>query len=72
MAWGHMAGNVREWTASSFVAYPKGPALVDYNKTHRVVRGGSWATLQGSARTYHRRGSDPRLAWPDVGFRCAK
>ncbi len=69
---GHMAGNVREWTKSPFTPYPSGPKLSKNTQGHRVIRGGSWANLSSSARSYHRTGSDPRLAWPDVGFRCVK
>jgi formylglycine-generating enzyme required for sulfatase activity len=67
-----MAGNVREWVVSSYRNYPGGRALGAKAKGQRVVRGGSWAKAQNSARTYHREGSSPNLAWQDVGFRCAK
>lgn len=65
-----MAGNVREWVAGAYRPYPGGSFSAP--KGQRVIRGGSWAKDRRSARTFHREGSTPNNAWPDVGFRCAK
>jgi iron(II)-dependent oxidoreductase len=73
-----MAGNVWEWTASPFDAYPG--FVVDpypeyselwFDGDHRVARGGSWATrppvLRASFRNFFRRNF--RIGF--VGFRLA-
>src|SRR5262249_50998104 len=73
-----MFGNVWEWTASDFLPYP-GFAADPYKEysepwfgTHRVLRGGCWATrprlLRNTYRTFSRR--DRGRVW--AGFRpCA-
>ncbi len=63
----HMAGNVREWVEDAYRPYSS-----TRSSTLRVVRGGSWATDQTASRAYARGSSAPNLAWPDVGFRCAR
>ena len=68
----HMAGNVREWVDDVFSAYPGGPAINAAYGKERVVRGSSWALNAQAALTYFRGSSQRNLAWPDVGFRCAK
>jgi formylglycine-generating enzyme required for sulfatase activity len=68
----NMAGNVREWVSDLFRPYPNAnPNNPKFNR-ERVVRGGSWATDQRPAAGWFRGSSAPNLAWPDVGFRCAK
>jgi iron(II)-dependent oxidoreductase len=73
-----MAGNVWEWTASPFDAYPGFEAhpYPEYSELwfdgdHRVAKGGSWATrppiLRSSFRNFFRRNF--RIGF--VGFRCA-
>lgn len=71
-------GNVWEWTASDFAAYP-GFSAYPYDAysrpyfdgRHKVLRGGSWATrgrlLRASFRNWYRPGTRQVLA----GFRCA-
>lgn len=61
-----MSGNVREWVQDRANHQAKGRG------GKRVVRGGSWATTYRAAAGYHRDSSDPSLAWPDLGFRCAQ
>ena len=69
----HLAGNVREWVSNKFRPYRGNNSSRDprYNK-EQVLRGGSWATDSRSTFTYFRGSSMRNLAWPDVGFRCAK
>lgn len=68
----HMAGNVREWVRDVFQPYSGSSASNPAFGKERVVRGGSWAKTSREARTFHRGSSKRNLAWPDVGFRCAK
>jgi formylglycine-generating enzyme required for sulfatase activity len=67
----HLAGNVREWVADVLKAYPGSEAKPSAGR-ERVVRGGSWATDQRPTVAWYRGSSASNLAWPDVGFRCAK
>ncbi len=53
-----MAGNVGEWTASTFDAY------------HHVVKGGSWAEPASLARSAARRAVPSDAHRATVGFRC--
>ncbi|HEX8088908.1 MAG TPA: SUMF1/EgtB/PvdO family nonheme iron enzyme [Blastocatellia bacterium] len=73
-----MTGNVWEWTASVFDGYPGFEAFpyseyseLWFDKDHRVLKGGSWATrmplLRCSFRNFWRPGF--RIAF--AGFRCA-
>ncbi len=76
-----MAGNVAEWVADYFSneAYD---GLPSYNPVRdvsdsesldsRVLRGGSWMAPKFMARTYYRRGANPKHRRPWVGFRCAR
>ncbi|MDH4120940.1 MAG: SUMF1/EgtB/PvdO family nonheme iron enzyme [Deltaproteobacteria bacterium] len=68
----HMAGNVREWVDDMFAPYPGSGVVNPKFHKERVVRGGSWATGGESTPAYVRSSSAPNLAWPDLGFRCAK
>jgi iron(II)-dependent oxidoreductase len=72
------AGNLWEWTSSSFVGYPGFVAHpypeyseIWYDGDHRVARGGSWFTapalLRASFRNFYRRNF--RLGF--LGIRCA-
>ncbi|MCZ6627416.1 MAG: SUMF1/EgtB/PvdO family nonheme iron enzyme [SAR324 cluster bacterium] len=67
-----MAGNVREWVTDTYKPYTGSGGRAGKSSGKRVIRGGSWAKNQVSARTYYREGSLPNNAWQDVGFRCAK
>ena len=57
-----MAGNVFEWTGSSYAS--GGEA--------RVLRGGSWKNDAAAIRSSHRQGALPNLRDASVGFRCAQ
>jgi len=74
-----MAGDVWEWTASSFQPYPgflsfPSPECseVNFGEDVRVLRGGSWATDALIARTSFRRWESPERREPFAGFRCAR
>ena len=73
-----MTGNVWEWTSSAFAGFPGFKAFpypeyseVWFDKDHRVLKGGSWATrasvLRTSFRNFFRRHF--RIAF--AGIRCA-
>ena len=57
-----MAGNVREWTASSD---PEHPAM-------KVVKGGSWLDVNLVARGSHREFVNKTFKSHVIGFRCVK
>ena len=65
-----MGGNVREWTSSSYAAYPAGKAETD--RKGMVNRGGSYLMKaeQWSA-SYTRGVDDPETHHRGLGFRCA-
>jgi gamma-glutamyl hercynylcysteine S-oxide synthase len=74
-----MAGDVWEWTSSSFQAYPgflpfPYPELSEiyFGDEYRVLRGGSWATDPIVARTSLRNWEDPGSRHVFAGFRCAR
>jgi serine/threonine-protein kinase len=66
-----LAGNVREWTADWYRAYPGNDSDNPYyGQTLRVVRGGSWEDGQpDDLRGARRRGLRPEQYGPAVGFR---
>jgi len=68
-----MAGNVWEWTADWYEAYP-GNTVNDryYGNTIRIARGGSWHDDYRLLGTTIRGGYPPSLPVNDTGFRCAK
>jgi formylglycine-generating enzyme required for sulfatase activity len=69
-----MAGNIKEWVDSPYVAYPGS----DYQDSHyspdfRGIRGGGWFDEAEYVLTTNRNGGDPKItANDDIGFRCAK
>ncbi|MDQ4106727.1 MAG: ergothioneine biosynthesis protein EgtB [Actinomycetota bacterium] len=74
-----MIGNVWEWTASDFTAYPgfepfpyREYSEVFFDQGYPVLRGGSWATRPVAIRNTFRNWDLPIRRQLFVGFRCAK
>jgi hypothetical protein len=74
-----MIGDVWEWTASDFRAYPGFEAFpypeyseVFFGPDYKVLRGGSWATRPSAIRNTFRNWDYPIRRQLFVGFRCAK
>ena len=74
-----MIGDVWEWTASDFDAYPGFVAYpyreyseVFYGPDYKVLRGGSWATHPTATRTTFRNWDYPIRRQIFAGFRCAR
>jgi ergothioneine biosynthesis protein EgtB len=74
-----MLGNVWEWTATWFAAYPQftyfpyqGYSKIYFDGQHRVLRGGSWATSSAALRISFRNWYQPQVRQIFAGFRCAK
>jgi iron(II)-dependent oxidoreductase len=79
--WGveQLIGDVWEWTASDFAAYPGFEAFpypeyseVFFGDEYKVLRGGSWATHPTAVRTTFRNWDYPIRRQLFVGFRCAR
>jgi len=74
-----MLGDVWEWTASDFAAYPgfvshpyREYSEVFYGPEYKVLRGGSWATHPTAVRTTFRNWDYPIRRQIFAGFRCAR
>jgi ergothioneine biosynthesis protein EgtB len=73
-----LLGNVWEWTSSWFEGYPgfmaypyTGYSQAYFDKAHRVLRGGSWATRPWVLRPAFRNWYHPDVRQMFAGFRCA-
>jgi formylglycine-generating enzyme required for sulfatase activity len=69
-----VAGNVHEWTASAYRAYPKGRTRLRFAGTSRaqVARGGAFNGELWDLRTTSRFGVEPQLRFPGLGMRLAR
>lgn len=68
-----MAGNVWEWTASWYGAYPgNATGSPYYGQQFRVLRGGGWFDTETELRSTRRSANVPTAANDDIGFRCAR
>jgi gamma-glutamyl hercynylcysteine S-oxide synthase len=74
-----MLGDVWEWTASEFTAYPgfepfpyREYSEVFFDSGYRVLRGGSWATRRAPIRTSFRNWDLPERRQIFAGIRCAR
>ena len=66
-----MAGNVYEWTANWYDAYPEAPIkFAEYGTSMKVIRGGGY-DYQSISQTYFRSVAFPRTRSDWIGFRCA-
>ena len=73
-----MLGDVWEWTSSDFTAYPGFAAFpypeyseVFFGDSHKVLRGGAWATRRDVIRTSFRNWDLPIRRQIFAGIRCA-
>jgi len=68
-----MAGNVAEWTADWYKAYPGSSYHDQYmGEKFRITRGGGWFSDKEQVQTFFRNSTAPEAANDDLGFRCAR
>ena len=79
--WGchSMLGNVWEWTNSWFLGYEQfeyylypGYSQVYFDRQHKILKGGSWATLPWALRNSFRNWYHPWVRQIFAGFRCVQ
>jgi len=70
----NMAGNVYEWTADDFSAYPENDKYLqeDFGKGFKVIKGGAYDDGPSEQRPASRIGYPKDYKDVDIGFRCAK
>jgi formylglycine-generating enzyme len=70
----NMAGNVYEWTADDFNAYPENDKYIqeDFNQGFKALRGGAYDDGISEQRASTRCGFQKDFKDVDVGFRCAR
>jgi iron(II)-dependent oxidoreductase len=69
-----LGGNVWEWTATWFDAYP-GSTIENqyYGERFRVTRGGAWFEEPAQVAAFNRNAAEPNItANDDLGFRCVR
>ena len=80
----NMAGNVAEWTdtwydidsyykkhsGDTVIEDPAGPS--DSPTREKVIRGGSWVSLEDGITTYSRDMAFPNYRYYNLGFRCVQ
>lgn len=73
-----MAGNLWEWTASSYAPYPGNQTPAEpYKANYKTLKGGSWWDCSFyqcgiSAPVFNRSFFSPKMRNETIGFRCAK
>ncbi len=68
-----MAGNVWEWTADTYQAYPDSSYADDfYSDDLQVTRGGGWFDSEAQVKSTNRSAAAPNSANDDLGFRCVR
>ena len=68
-----MIGNVAEWTASWWDAYPNAPTKQEeFGTQFKVARGGAWSGAESLRQVWYRGIARPqsRIEW--IGFRCVR
>lgn len=70
----NMAGNVWEWTADDFNAYPGNDKYIqaEFGKGYKTIKGGAYTDGQSEQRSASRAGYAKDFRENDIGFRCAK
>ncbi|WP_045705178.1 formylglycine-generating enzyme family protein [Streptomyces rubellomurinus] len=73
----HLAGNVQEWTATTYHPYNPNRTYIDLYQhistlgTYKVLRGGGWMAFRYQTRGAERIAADPTYSNFTTGFRCA-